>query len=68
MNVRKWKSNSKDFLDSIKEGCPKEDEKVQDPTTKVLGVLWNTKTDQLAFKIPSVDSISTRREIYYFHI
>jgi len=29
MNVRKWKRNSKDFMDSIKEGCSKEDEKVE---------------------------------------
>jgi len=37
--------------------------------TRVLGVLWNTNTDQLAFKISSVeylDSISTRRELLRF--
>ena len=69
MNIRKWKSNSIEFLDSIREEYLSKGERDQDTMTKVLGVLWNTNIDQLVFKVPSVEDmnqIDTRRELLSF--
>lgn len=47
MNLRAWVSNSKTFNDQLP-NC----DRVETETVKVLGLEWNTKTDQISIKPP----------------
>ena len=58
MNLREWGSNSNEFLKSI----PEQD-RVKETITKVLGILWNTVTDQLAVKGSKPTVCSSKREV-----
>ena len=58
MNLRKWGSNSKEFLKSI----PEQD-RVKETITKVLGILWNTGKDQLIVKGSKPTECSPKREV-----
>ena len=58
MNLREWRSNSKEFLKSI----PEQD-RVKETITKVLGILWNTVTDQLTVKGSKPKECSSKREV-----
>ncbi len=61
MNLREWTSNSEEVMNQI----PEKD-RVKGGDVKVLGVLWDTKTDQLSICANNLDSFSeakTKRQI-----
>ncbi len=67
MELRKWKSNSQEFLNSIPEELRESDLIITDPSLsgKALGIHWDTQGDQLFVALPSVSSseVVTRRII-----
>jgi len=69
MNIRKWKTNDPKLQKLISERENLEEVK-QENTTKVLGIPWDTSTDELHFKTPNVkiqqDAIATRRTLLQF--
>ena len=61
MNLRKWSSNNSEFEEAVKE-----EDQEKDGTVKLLGILWNKKTDSLEIdlRVSEDDSISiTKRQI-----
>lgn len=64
MNLRKFNSNSKNFLDSIPES-KREDVSEDNSTFKALGVLWNSRQDEIGFVIkPSTEIVATKRNVF----
>jgi len=68
MNIRKWKTNDHQLRDLIseREGL----ETVKGEKTNVLGIPWDTSTDELEFNTPAVkihqDAVVTRRTLLRF--
>lgn len=65
LELRKWSSNCEDLLPAITEG---QDEFYIEPdsnsSSKVLGLVWSTKTDEFSFKVAEIDnSVITKRTI-----
>ena len=63
-HIRKWKSNSKEILDSI----PKEDQEIgvdymftDNECTKTLGLIWQPKEDYLTYHVKVLDTPVTKR-------
>ena len=69
MNIRKWKTNDPELKKLISERENLEEVK-EENITKVLGIPWNTSTDELQFNTPAVefqqDAIVTRRTLLRF--
>ena len=65
--LRKWTSNSKEFLESIPEPIREKSflfDFTADPSIKTLGIRWNTKDDNFEFKYQDeVKPATTKRAI-----
>lgn len=60
MNLREWSSNDISFVEKLP-ACDRQQETI----VKVLGITWNTSSDELTMKVPNVFSYSqiTKRTV-----
>ena len=61
MNLREWITNSKEVNNQIKE-----EDRMKEQITKVLGLVWNTNTDELSIstkKFEVQEPATTKRQV-----
>ena len=61
MNLREWTSNSKNMMNQLQD-----EDKIKEKVTKVLGLVWNTNSDELSIstkKFRFAQQDTTKREV-----